>query len=466
MKEIFLGNKELFEETWIYDKWDWNETFPVIKISFASLDYKNQGLEKAIDFFLEEMAEKLNYRYRHNDYSGKFIELIEQLGKDNGVAILIDEYDKPIIDYIDEAHRKQAEENRAVLKNFYSGLKDLDKFIKILFITGVSKFSKVSLFSELNNLEDITISREYSQIVGYTKDEILNNYAPYIEKVQKTYQLDNDSFLKVMKLWYNGYSWDAEHFLYNPFSILNLFSSSSFDNYWFKSGTPTFLTKMIKEKRNIDISEYDSSFEIDSAALDSYEINNIDIKVLLFQTGYLTIKERIVDPTDLSSTFKLAYPNKEVRDSFYTHLISEFTGIDRTNFTGIIKKIRATLENKEIEKFIQTISTLFSEIPHQIFIEKLEGYYHTIIYLILRMLGIKISVEVSHSHGRLDAVVKTNDYIYVMEFKMTTAEEALAQIENKGYYKPYIADGREIILLGIAFDKEEKNISKWVAKKI
>ena len=466
MKELFLGNKKLFENTWIYDKWNFEDKYSVIKISFSKLDYEGLGLKIAIENKLKAFEEKENIILKKTTIKDSFIELIETLGKEKPVVILIDEYDKPIIDYIENKTLNKATENREILKNFYSAIKDCDKSIKLLFITGVSKFSKVSFFSELNNLEDITINDNFSQIIGYTENEIVVNYCEYLSQIEKKFQIDRKRLFELIKLWYNGYSWDGENFMYNPFSLLNLFSSLGFSNYWFKSGTPTFLTKIIREK-NVAIEQYDTSFVVKDAIFDSYELENIDLTVLLFQTGYLTIKKIIINLEDMSQSFKLAYPNKEVKDSFYDYLIGEFTGIDKTNFFEIIKQLQTELENNNVEKFILNLKTLYSNIPSEIFIKENEYYYHTVIYLILKLLKADIiEVEKQTNQGRIDAVLFTKKYIFVMEFKMSSVNIALKQIKNKKYYEPYLSDERKIFCVGVAFDKEKRNIKEYKIKTV
>jgi len=336
----------------------------------------------------------------------------------------------------------------------------------LLFITGVSKFSKISFFSELNNLEDITINDKFSQITGYTENEIVTNYCQYLSQIEKKFKIDRTKLLELIKLWYNGYSWDGENFMYNPFSLLNLFSSLTFSNYWFKSGTPTFLIKIIREK-SVDIEQYDTSFVVKDAIFDSYELENIDLTVLLFQTGYLTIKEIIINSEDMSQSFKLAYPNKEVKDSFYDYLIGEFTGIDKTNFFEIIKRLQTELENNSVEGFILNLKTLYSNIPSEIFIKENEYYYHTVIYLILKLLKANIiEVEKQTNQGRIDAVIFTKKYIFIMEFKMSSVNMALKQIKNKKYYEPYLSDKRGIFCVGVAFDKEKRNIKDYKIKTV
>ena len=467
MEEIFSGNKELFENTWIYDNWNFEDKFPVIKISFDSLAYSKLGLEAVLEKELDEIAEKNGVIFKSAEiYSEKFKEIIKELGKKKPIVILIDEYDKPIIDFIEKNKRDEALKNRDILKEFYSVIKNLDGYIKLFFVTGVSKFSKVSIFSELNNLTDITIDKNYSTLTGYTEEEIVNNYSAYLEEIEKEFGIDRKKLLKNMKLWYDGYSWDGENFVYNPFSVLTLFQKRSFNNYWFNTGTPTFLTKMIREK-NIDIDKFENSFEVKSGLFDSYDLSNIDINILLFQAGYLTIKEKIINPQNFSESYKLSYPNKEVKDSFYDYLIGEFTGLDKTNFYELIKTLQKELENNNIEAFIQNLKTLYSDIPSEIFIKENESYYHTVIFLILKLLSANIiEVEKQTNQGRIDAVIFTKKYIFVIEFKMSSVTAALKQIKEKKYYEPYLSDERKVLCIGVAFDKKERNIKEYKVKTI
>ena len=466
MQELYLGNKNLFENTWIYDKWNFEDKYPVIKISLSGIGLEKYELDEALEMIVDDIAKKNKIILEKRSYSLKFRELIVKLGEEKPVVILIDEYDKPIIDYLENETMDIANKNRAILKSFYSVIKDLDKYIKLLFITGVSKFSKVSFFSELNNLEDITIDKNYSTITGYTEKEIVDNYSDYLKEIEKEFKIDRKRLLKTMKLWYDGYSWDAEKFVYNPFSVLNLLKKRSFSNYWFNSGTPTFLTKMIREK-SIDIEKFENSLEVEGGVFDSYDITNIDINILLFQTGYLTIKEKIIDAEHFSESYKLSYPNKEVRDSFYNYLLGEFTNIAKTNFFEILKTLQSELEDNNVERFILNLKTLYSSIPYEIFIRENESYYHTVIFLILKLLKADIiEVEKQTNHGRIDAVIFTKKYIFIFEFKMSSVNAAFKQIKEKKYYEPYLSDGREVFCVGVVFDKEERNIKEHKIKTV
>ena len=466
MEELFLGNKKLFENTWVYDKWDFENKYPIIKISLAGIGLEKYELDEALNKIVNNIAKKNKIKLEEDTYSLKFKELIEIIGKKKQVVILIDEYDKPIIDYLEAETMNTAVKNRKILKEFYSVIKDLDKHIKLLFITGVSKFSKVSFFSELNNLTDITIDKGYSSLLGYTEEEIIRNYSYYLKEIEKEFNIDRKMLLKTMKLWYDGYSWDGINFLYNPYSILTLFQKKSFNNYWFNTGTPSFLIKMIRTK-NIDIDKFETSFEVKSGLFDSYDLDNIDINLLLFQAGYLTIKEKIINTEDLSESYVLSYPNKEIKDSFYDYLIGEFTGLDKTDFFERIKALQTELEHNNIERFIIILKTLYSNIPSEIFINENESYYHTVIFLIMKLLRADIiEVEKQTNQGRIDAVIFTKKYIFVIEFKMNTVNMALKQIKNKKYYEPYLSDKRKVFCIGVAFNKVKRNIKEYKVKTI
>ena len=463
LKEIFSGNKELFKGMWIENKWDFEEHL-VLHLDFTKLSYKEQGLKKALDIFLDETAIKHKINYFQPDYSGKFLELIEKLGKEKQVAILIDEYDKPIIDYLENNKLEQAEENREILKTFYSGIKAQDGFIRFLFITGVSKFSKVSIFSDLNNLEDITMAKDYSQLLGYTEKEIIKYYKNYLNDLNNEFGFSENETMEKIKKWYDGYSWDGKYFVYNPFSILNLLKSRSFENFWFETGTPTFLIKKIKENKT-DFSKINGNGrKISDAAFNKYDIENINATALMFQTGYLTIKEYDVK----KNKYLLDFPNKEVKDSFLNFAINSYSNRDQAETETIVDNLIDYLEQNKIAEFIIELKSLFSSITVKELekVKSYEGYYHSIIYIVLKIIGISILCEVQSNLGITDAVIKTKKYIYIFEFKMGKAEEAIKQIKDKKYFEPYLSDKRKIILLGIGFDKERRNINDFISEKL
>ena len=457
IKEVFNGRKELFEGLWIYDKIEWEE-FPVIKISFSTVDYVNLGLAKAINLMLSEIAAEYNLTLKNPSFSSRFKELIINLAKIKKVVILIDEYDKPIIDYIDDIPK--ADENRKILKSFYSIIKDSDDYIKFFFVTGVSKFSQVSIFSDLNNLNDITLNEKYSTITGYTQKELENYFTEYIEGVKHKYKDIFPFIIKEIKKWYDGYSWDGRSFVYNPFSILTFFDNKEFGDYWFSTGTPTFLMKLIKQNHY-------TAFELENRTiykgdLNKYDITKITLLPLLFQTGYLTIKKSNL----AKQTITLDYPNAEVERSFTIHLLAELNDgkIDKASSTLV--QLMEALENNETEKFLELVDSVFKGISY-IIADNKEKYFHSIFYLIVKLLGFSIETEVMTIDGRIDAVITTDEYIYVIEFKAgQDAKTALQQIKDKEYHKKYLSAKKPVTLIGINFNIEKKTIDDYLIESV
>ena len=457
IKELFLGNKKLFKGLWIEDKWNWEQAYPVIKISFSNIAYDVIGLDRSINNMLDNIAKEYNIIYKSESYPEKFKELIIKLSEKAPVAIIIDEYDKPIIDYLTELDK--AEENKKILKNFYSILKDSDNYIKFLFITGVSKFSQVSIFSDLNNLIDITINENYSQIVGWTKEEIEKYFPDYIKEVAEKYKDIYPEIMPEIKRMYNGYSWDGQNFLHNPWSIMSLFHSREFGSYWFATGTPTFLMDLIAEQKYTAFDLEDK--DIPQLMLEKYEIQNINIHSLLFQTGYLTIKNKNLRTRELT----LGFPNQEVEESFSYFLLSKLT-IDRTDTTtNILFDIKNAFKRNEIDEMVESINILFENIP-SILIHKTEKYFHSLFFLIVKMIGFDVETEILTLKGRIDAVIKTETHIYIVEFKIDqSAEKAIQQIKDKQYALKYADDNRSIMLIGINFDTQKKVIEDYIVEK-
>jgi len=451
LQEIFEGNKELFKNLWIYDKIEWKK-HKVIKISFNTVNYKSFGLEKAIEIQLTKIADSYKLELQMQSPASKFQELIEKLAENERVVVLIDEYDKPIIDYIDDL--PQAEKNREILKNFYSIIKDSDKYLRFLFITGVSKFSKVSIFSDLNHLNDITIDKNYNNLVGITQQELESNFAEHIVKLQADNQDIYADVIQAIKDEYMGYSWDGVNFVYNPFTLLNLFTKMQFGNYWFQTGTPTFLTKLIKNGKYTAFDLLNRKIEPD--VLDKYEIANLTLLPILFQTGYLTIKQFNL----LRRYIVLDYPNREVEKSFSIHLLSEFNGGKTDSTSSALWELTEALEANNLEKFMELLKSLFKGIAYPL-IDNKEKYFHSIFYLVVKMLGFNIECEILTIDGRIDAVLFTEKVIYVIEFKAGNTTKAIDQIIEKQYHTKYALDKRPKIALGIDFDAENKAIADY-----
>ncbi len=453
LKEIFSGNRELFQGLWIYDQIAW-EKYPVILIDFSIITHANGGEDfaKNINFFLDMTAKDYVFSLEAQQTKEKFYELFKKLSQKYGkIVLLIDEYDKPIIDHIENL--EQANSNKEVLAGFYEVIKNIDSFLNFVFITGVSKFSKVSLFSRLNNLEDITLNKDLAAICGYTQIELEENFAAYLEVLQQENHLEKAKLLTKIQKWYNGYSWaGGQQRVYNPFGILNLFKSKEFHNYWFGTATPTFLIKLIKDQKIIveDFEGYQAGEEI----FDSFDLEKLDPGALLFQTGYLTIKKvrnRLV-------TF--SYPNFEVKESFLVHLLAAFTN----NYPSKIKPIYLTmledLAEENFAKFQRAVTALFAGIPSHLHLEQ-ESYYHSLCYLLLALLGAEIALEENTDKGRIDAVLELKQLVYIIEFKMDTAREAMQQIKDRRYYEKYSNDLRKVILLGVGGFREKAVEVLW-----
>jgi GNAT superfamily N-acetyltransferase len=474
-KELFEGNRALFNGLWIEDKWDWSKKHPVIHISFARLNYQGLGLSKAIFNDLADMAHSYGITYVKTDFKDQFEELIKSLHEKHGrVVILIDEYDKPMLDYLEKGKLEQAKENQNILKTFYSVLKDAEDYLQFLFITGVSKFAKVSIFSDLNHLSDLTLNEKYATLVGYTQDELEQNFEDFIIDVERKLSFNRVDLLAQMKTWYDGFSWDGKQFLYNPFGILNFFNSRAFRNYWFATGTPTFLVNLMKQK---GVYEFEARYVTDSF-LEKANLDNLDIVSVMFQTGYLTVKELDV----LTGEILLDYPNKEVRDSMYQFLLDDMAKMPKEETAQITVKSLSkafTDNNLNIVKLI--INTLFSDLPAQLYqgnkaenaldrkreLALSERFFHSIIHLVFKYLGVFIESEVSTSMGRADSVVQTGTHIYIFEFKYNrSGKAAMTQLEKNNYADKYRLSNKKIIGIGVNFSHLSRQINGWTVKEL
>ncbi len=452
IKEIFKGSKALFKDLWIEDKWNWEKTNPVLHFHFNRLGHKDIGLKKALLAELQVKAEEQGVTLSEKGLARRFGELLKKVAQKGKVVLLIDEYDKPLIDYLGKKQRHQALENQGILKNFYSAIKNNDENIRFLFITGVTKFSKTGVFSELNNLDDITTDWDFAALVGYTQEEIERYFKPYRPKAMKRNQLTDKELSIELKSWYNGYSWDGETYVYNPWPILSFFKKGVFSNYWFSTGTPTFLINILKERFFYDFENHRTGI----TTFESYDLDNLDTLPLLLQTGYLTIKKRT------RNVFELGYPNREVKDSMMQHLIGAFRHEESAKSALFAYSLQDAFENNQLEEVIVLINSMFASIPYQIFEAKKEKYYHSLIHLLFTYLGIFIKSEVNTNKGRMDALVETDTHIYVLEFKLDKkVQEAIEQIKKRGYAEQFAKFNKEIVAVGINFSSKTKNVEDW-----
>ena len=457
LKYFFLGRRDLFEGLWIdrETERDWAE-HPVLHFSFSSSGYKEIGLESALRRLLDEAASQYAIRLKADGISGRFRELLQALGSGpHKVVLLIDEYDKPLVDYLDDL--PQAEANRDTLKTFFSVIKDADPYLRFFLITGVSKFSKVSLFSDLNHLTDLTIMGRFATLTGYTPEELDHYFGDEYPALAEANGKDVPQIKAEIQRWYNGYQWAVGKPVYNPFSVLKLFFSQQFSNYWWESGTPTFLLKVLKDHFQFDMEEVEAG----SSLLDSYTLENLDWRNLMFQTGYLTIKN--YEPE--VRLYTLGYPNLEVKDAMAQYLLATFRHGQTGETQSIYVNLKRALDKGDLEKTIAQINQVFSTIPYQLFDAKRERFFHAILHLTFQGLGLLTQSEVSTSKGRVDTVVHAKSGIYVMEFKLDeSAEAALDQIREKRYGSLYLDQGQSVTALGVSFSSETKEVAEWEAR--
>lgn len=459
LQEIFRGNQPLFQGLWIEDKIDWQPK-PVLLLNFNAVSYRAQSLAQGLTDYLDELAAEHGVALTGSDYKEKFRTLIrrlrEQSDDQRGVVLLIDEYDKPITDLLENEQKVQ--ENIDTLKDFYAVLKAPEaQHLHFTFITGVSKYGKLSIFSDLNNLLDITLDPRFATLLGYTQDELENSFGDYIDRLANSYAVPHNEVLEQIAFWYNGYSWDGIHRVCVPFSTLTFLELQTFDNHWFATATPTFLIKLLKQHQ---IPAYElESVMADNRLLDSADVNNLSVIALLFQTGYLTIKH--MQRSLQGNRYELGYPNHEVAQSFQQYLLADYldANLDRVSAT-FLEKMRAALEAMEVDGFITVLQALFASIPSHLFLPQ-EAYYHSVVYLTLKLLGFTIHAERSTNLGRIDALIEMDAVIYILEFKMTTGQAVIAQMHDRQYAQPFLGSSKTIILLGIAFDKEQRNIGDW-----
>ena len=455
--EIFTGNKALFQGLYIYDKIEWH-TYSVIHIDFAAIDFSTEiDLREGLIQLMDGINDDYQLDVEKRGFKAYFKNIIVALYKKYGkVVVLVDEYDKPIVEYIDDI--KMAAKNREILRNFFGVLKSSDAFLRFVFLTGVSKFARVSIFSDLNNLRDMTLSTPFATLLGYTQKELENYFNQYIQNLCFKLGIKKNQLLAKIKTWYNGYSWDAKNQVYNPFSILNLFAEQQFDNYWFASGTPTFLMQLIK-KNGYDVTVLENK-KVSKIVFDSYNIDNMNIFALLFQTGYLTITQ--IEQKSRTPQYLLNYPNFEVKEAFITYLFESFTKNGLEEIQPAAEDLRTYLQTENIEGFMNLIRALFAKIPYPLHIKQ-EAYYHSLFYMISVLMGVEIDLEVLTDKGRIDGVLILEDKIYLIEFKYgkagtdmnTLTNKAVQQIRDKNYGERFLNESRPRLLLGVGFvDKE------------
>lgn len=458
IESIFKCKKALFKGLWIAQSdYDWPE-HPVVRIDMSKTD--RNSVETFSASLIEVMQETAK-DYKINlpsDGSPAMVlnRLINLLDEKHGkVVVLIDEYDKPILDNI--KRMGTAYQIRDELRNFYTILKAQDGKIKFIMLTGITKFSKVSIFSGLNNLQDISLSNKYASILGYTQAEIEHTFKPWVQRLADKLDTTIEEQFKQIKKWYNGYIFSGEgEPVYNPFSTLLLLEQQEYRNFWYATGTPTFLLELIK-LRNFAPEEVDQ-LQVTEDSLINEDIDNLSLIGIFFQAGYLTIKS--YDRTYAS--YELNYPNLEVKSAFTKSLLAFFTEADKPQQDSTTIMMIKAINARDFETLFTQMKRLLANIPYQ-FHKPDEAYYHSLFYLIFRMLGYRMSAEVHTNIGRIDAIIELDDQVLIFELKLNkSAKAALKQIHEKKYYEPYQNSGKTIQLFGINFDMKERNITKYL----
>ena len=457
LRNIFEGNKEYFKDLAIFDKWNWDKKHPVIRIDFSKGRVENkEELEDSIIRTLKNNQRDLNIECEErNSIAGCFEELIRKAYEkyQEKVVILVDEYDKPILDNITDTNL--ANELRNGLVNLYSVIKGSDEFIQFAFITGVSKFAKTSIFSGLNNIEDISLNVEFGDICGYSQNDLETVFKDHLEGAN----------MQMVKEWYNGYNFLGSP-MYNPFDLLQFIRNNfMFKNYWFETGTPSFLINLIRKNQYYlpDL----SNIKTNESFLGAFSIENLNIETILYQSGYLTIETQSVNAIG-ELEYKLKIPNKEVQLSLNNYIIENL--IQDRNLSTNRTNLFIALQDKNIEDFIKTLKSIFASIPYNNYtkndIQNYEGFYSSVVYVYLSSLGLNIIGEDVTNKGRIDLTIIMPHSIFILEFKVDSKDtSALKQIKDKNYAQKYLQENKDIYLIGIEFDSTEKNISNFEWEK-
>ena len=454
MAKLAEGRRDLFRGTWIEDKWDWTRRYPVLHFKFASMSFRDMGLKWAILQELNEFCEKYEIQPQTQDINRLFKQLLTEVAAKHGrIVLLIDEYDKPIIEYMESQTMDKAFENQAIIKNFYGALKDAEDCLFVTFITGISKFVRVSLFSELNHLKDLTLHPKFVTAFGYTQTEVETHFEPHIQHfLQENPTHTRESFLAKVKEWYNGYSWNGKTTLYNPFGLLSFFDSNEFSNYWFSTGTPTFLLKQMFDKNAFDC----ENIETDRLFLEQYSLENIEFTSLLFQTGYLTIKEKTEE-----GNFKLSYPNREVADSMYRFMLTKFE--HKGNGATTLLRLNEAFQKNDLETVFYLIQSFFNTLPYDVYQASNEALYHGLIHTIFHYASLDVESEVHTKFGRLDAAIQTATHVFIFEFKFNkSAKAAMTQLKKRDYAAKFRPSRKTIIGIGINFNEKKRDIDRFV----
>ena len=464
MRAFFEGKKELFKglaiERLVEGDADAWRPYPVFYFDFNKDSYQKNGiLEDVLEDHIKEWEKVYGCEDPEALLSERFRSIIRRAVDRTGrrVVILVDEYDKPLLEVMKDPILE--EQNKAVFKGFFSTLKSYDDYIRFVFITGVTKFSKVSIFSDLNQLYDISFDEEFAAICGLTEEEIGESLSPEISCLAEKLGMDEKECRGLLKKTYDGYHFAGDGVgVYNPFSLLSALKKGKVDYYWFETGTPAFLVRRLRET-GFDVASFsDRTLSATGQDLSDYRGDNPDPVPLLYQTGYLTI----VDYEPLFGEYILGFPNEEVKYGFLRSLMPEYAPVTAARSGKDIASIRRYLMRGDTESLREAFTALFASIPYTTKEVPFEHDFQTVIFLVFTLLGQYVHAEVHSARGRADCVAEVRDYVYLFEFKRDgTADEALSQIEEKNYAAPYAADSRRLIRVGVSFDSEKRILKDW-----
>ncbi len=460
LKCFFQGKRELFKGLYIDSiDWDW-ATYPVLYLDLNTANYKlDDALETLIERHLRRWEKAYGIKPELSDHSGRFQDVIEAAYEQTGkkVVILVDEYDKPLVKTLD--NKERFEQYREMLAALYSNFKSSAEYLRLVFLTGVSRFGKLSVFSDLNNIRDISFNDKFAAICGITEAEMFENFEEGISALAEARDKTRDEIIATLKRRYDGYHFSRScPDIYNPYSLLNTFEDEKFGSYWIDTGTPSLLMKQLR-RTNVDLQTLYKA-EGNERQLSGLDFDHLNPIALFYQTGYLTIKSY----DERMNRFQLGYPNEEVTEGFYEYILPYYANLRSQNAMIFIGDLVLELEAGKIEAAMKRLISLFAGLSYELQIDA-EKDVRNVLFLVFKLVGVYSEAEYQTSDGRIDILVRTPDYVYIMELKYdSTAQEALDQIKRKEYHLPWSVDNRQIIAIGINFSSEKRRIDDWKAE--
>ena len=482
LKAYFLGQKELFEGLYIgkheeelaaeQARQPWIK-YPVLHLDLNAKNYvSRKSLLEILDFHLSDWEEKYSITKKEETPEDRFKILLQTIYETTHqqVVILIDEYDKPLLETIEPRYEELNEAYRKILKSFYGVLKNCDQYIRLAFLTGVTKFGKISIFSDLNNLRDISLENDFSAICGITENELHKNFLPEVDLLCEKKNLEREALFKRLKKQYDGYRFSENGVqIYNPFSLLNAFAKKDLGDYWFYSGTPTFLIKYLQSEHFFIPDLDNDNVLIGKSMMENMRADPSQLVSIFYQSGYLTIK----DYNEKEGLYRLGFPNNEVRYAFLEVLLPSYLDWGMRPITVEISAFNKEIDAGKVDDFMTRVKSIIAAIPYSTVprknIKLREEYYQGIVAVIFQMLGRLIQTEVHCATGRVDAILHTANIIYIFEFKLWSAgsaEDAIEQIKTQGYADKFLSSRKQIVLVGASFDSRRRNLRTWKTERV